>query len=170
MFFSSSTTSTLPRDVTARCDVARVVDATARIVRADVGQVVRIQVVAADSPVAAIDKSALGQVVMNLLLNAVQAVSERPDDGTPAEVEVRVTREDGEAVVRVRDHGPGVPPGQEERIFDPYFTTRAAGNGLGLAVVKGLVQRVGGSIRVTRPEGGGACFEVRLPAAPANDA
>lgn len=146
-------------------DVARVVDATVRIVRSEVQRVAQLQVIADDSPLVAIDKSVLGQVVMNLVLNAAQAVGEadpRPED---PRVVVRVSREGDAAVLRVTDSGPGVPEGREERIFDPYFTTRESGNGLGLAVVRSLLDAAKGTIKLVPTPGPGACFEVRLPVA-----
>jgi signal transduction histidine kinase len=170
----------------ARSDVARVVDSTVRIVRAEIQRAALLQVLVEDSPVVAMDKSELGQVVMNLLLNAAQAVEgkharstrenpagpEEPSDAAafgmasrPSDViSVRVTRGAGEALLTVSDTGPGVSPGQEERIFDPYFTTRDSGNGLGLAVVRSLLHKAGGSIDVEAPPEGGARFVVRLPA------
>jgi signal transduction histidine kinase len=63
-----------------------------------------------------------------------------------------------------------VPSEIRERIFDPFFTTRGAGMGLGLYVVEGVVRAYGGRVRLTDAAGGGACFEIVLPAAPAGTA
>jgi two-component system, OmpR family, sensor kinase len=103
----------------------------------------------------------LRRVVRNLLENA-RRYSRGP-------VQVEVAREGAEAVLRVTDHGPGVPPDQRERIFEPFYrlpgaSEREGGVGLGLALVKGIVQRHQGSVRCEGREGAGASFVVRLPA------
>jgi len=156
---------------TARSDMARVVDSTVRIVRSEIQRAALLQVLVEDSPTVPIDKSELGQVVMNLLLNAAQAIEKKRGDTRRSDAElgpedlisVKIGRSGDLAFMSVSDTGPGVPPGEEERIFDPYYTTRDSGNGLGLAVVRSLLARVGGDIRVEAAAGGGACFVVTLP-------
>jgi signal transduction histidine kinase len=89
-----------------------------------------------------------------------------------------LAREDGaggapaQAVLRVCDRGPGVPEAQRERIFAPFYrlpgaSEHAGGVGLGLALVKSIVERHGGTVRCEDNPGGGACFVVRLPLAEA---
>lgn len=146
----------------ARTDAARVVESTVRILRSEVQRTARLRVVIEGSPTVAMEASALGQVVMNLLLNAAQAASVGRDEG---EVVVRVGTAGAEAIISVSDTGPGIPDHARERIFDPYFTTKDEGTGLGLAIVRDLVERAGGRISVeTRPTGG-AVFTVWLPVA-----
>ena len=104
----------------------------------------------------------LRRVVRNLLENA-----RRYSQG---EVTVDVRREGTQAVLRVCDRGPGVPSAQRERIFDPFYrlpgaSERSGGVGLGLALVRSIAQRHGGSVRCEDNTGGGACFTVRLPIA-----
>ncbi len=104
----------------------------------------------------------LRRVLRNLLENA-----RRYGAGDVA-MEMRV--QDQFALVRVCDQGPGVPPDQRERIFEPFYrlpgaSEQSGGVGLGLALVKSIVQRHGGTVRCEGREGGGACFEVRLPLA-----
>ena len=77
-----------------------------------------------------------------------------------------------QAVLRVCDRGPGVPEAQRERIFEPFYrmpgaSENAGGVGLGLALVKSIVERHGGAVRCEDNPGGGACFVVRLPLAEA---
>jgi two-component system sensor histidine kinase HydH len=98
------------------------------------------------------------QALCNLLRNALQA----SNDGDPAGAQVAV--EDGHLVFRVWDRGEGVPEGDRERIFEPFYTTRTRGTGLGLAVARRIVTLHGGRIDVTDREGKGAIFEVRVPA------
>src|SRR6266540_3278131 len=84
-------------------------------------------------------------------------------------VHVELTGEDGQAVLRVADSGPGIPPEELPQVFDRFFRgsgVRAGGSGIGLAVVRELVAAHGGSVEATSPPGAGATFTVRLPAAP----
>ncbi|HEX5475694.1 MAG TPA: ATP-binding protein [Vicinamibacterales bacterium] len=110
-------------------------------------------------PVVAVDPVQIGQVLLNVLTNAVQA--------TTGEGIVRVTaRQDGEfVVIEVHDSGPGVPPDLRERIFEPLFTTKPRGIGLGLAVSRGLAEANGGHLALADGAGPGAVFAVTLPCA-----
>ncbi|KFA90793.1 hypothetical protein Q664_26105 [Archangium violaceum Cb vi76] len=102
----------------------------------------------------------IGQVVLNLLMNAVQAVQAR--EGV---VKVSTREEPGEAVVEVRDNGVGMTKEVVGQLFQPFFTTKPVGEGtgLGLAVAYGIVTGHGGRIEVESEEGRGTCFTVRLP-------
>jgi two-component system sensor histidine kinase HydH len=99
-------------------------------------------------------------VLANLLRNAVQA---SPPDH-PAEA--ATFAENGSLVFTVRDHGAGLPAGQEARLFDPFFTTRTTGTGLGLALARRVVELHGGHISASNAPGGGALFRVELPDRP----
>jgi len=112
----------------------------------------------ADSmPVLRVDPQSIEQVLFNILLNAFQAVDYR------GRITVTTRANGAAARIAIRDTGPGIPVGIEERIFKPFFTTRAQGCGLGLAIVRNLVQAHGGSIRAATPPGGGAEFTITLP-------
>jgi two-component system sensor histidine kinase PilS (NtrC family) len=107
------------------------------------------------------DPDQLRQVAWNLLANAGQALREAGRAGT-----VRVSCEpapDGGATLSVTDDGPGIPEATLGRIFTPFFTTKASGTGLGLAVVQRIVDAHGGSVEVDSAPGQGARFTVRLP-------
>ena len=119
--------------------------------------VVTFDIPAPLAPVAA-DAVQLGQVFSNLVENAVQAT------GAHGRVRVRAARVEGGVEVRVEDDGPGVDPSVRARLFEPLITTKAKGIGLGLALVKRIVERHGGSVRYQALEPSGACFVVRLPA------
>jgi len=103
----------------------------------------------------------LHQVMLNLIANAVEAM---PDGGT-----LRVAARAGERELELvfADTGPGVDAAHREKIFEPFFTTRrdTGGTGLGLAVAREIVIRLGGTIRVEAEDGGGARFVVTLPRA-----
>jgi signal transduction histidine kinase len=105
------------------------------------------------------DPDLLCQVLLDLVSNATEAV---PEGG---EVTLEAASSDGAVVLRVADTGPGVPAGLRERVFEPFFTTRTRGTGLGLAVARQLVEAHGGTIAVGERPGGGACFTLSVPAA-----
>jgi len=104
--------------------------------------------------------NALGQVLLNLLTNAVQAMS-----GIGV---IRVTTEytHGKVCLEVADNGPGIPPEALPRIFEPFYTTRGSGSGLGLSVSYGIVQDHNGTIEVRSEPGRGATFRLSFPPAP----
>ena len=107
----------------------------------------------------------LRQVVANLLANAVAHTP------PPAAIEVSVSAADREAAVRVRDHGPGLPPGAEAHVFERFWRDRSrpgsgdGGTGLGLAIVAAIAEAHGGRAEAANAEGGGALFTVALPLA-----
>jgi signal transduction histidine kinase len=104
------------------------------------------------------DSAQMRQVLWNLVRNAVQASS--PGD----EVRVRLAkREGGGAVLEVSDAGPGIPEEAKGKLFDAFFTTRSQGTGVGLAVVKRIVDDHGWAIRVRSTDGRGATFSVLIP-------
>jgi signal transduction histidine kinase len=100
------------------------------------------------------------QIVLHLLINAIQAGGKSP----PIEVEVRGL--EGGAAVRVRDHGPGIPPHYLPHVFDPFFTTRAPeASGLGLSLSFDLARQHGGRLDAANHPEGGAVFTLWLPLA-----
>jgi signal transduction histidine kinase len=151
----------------APLDVAAVVHDALRLVKAEVrdrGVSVDVEIAPALPQVTG-DEVQLVQVILNLLLNALDAVSGLPE----ARRRIRVSAQaDGEAVaIRVQDSGPGVPAAVAAQVFDPFFTTKPVGLGMGLAITRSIVEAHGGSIGVSAAPGGGAVFDVRLPAAQA---
>ena len=134
-----------------------------------------------DMPVVLADKSQLETAVMNLAVNARDAMRGVVEPGA-AVVTIRTRRLTADeargmgwrdapakdiALIEVSDTGPGVPPELLDKIFEPFFTTKAVneGTGMGLATVYGIVQQAGGHISVTNLEGAGAAFRIFLPAA-----
>jgi signal transduction histidine kinase len=102
---------------------------------------------------------ALQQVVLNLTANALQAMP----GGGRLDCRTRWLPAEGEAELRVRDTGPGVPAELRGRLFEPFFTTRAEGTGLGLALCREIVRQHGGRIELAESDGHGAEFVVHLP-------
>lgn len=94
---------------------------------------------------------------MNLYLNAIQAI------GQHGVISVTASESGAGVKISVTDSGKGIAAGQLEAIFTPYFTTKAEGTGLGLAVVHNIVEQHGGTIQVASREGKGATFTLCLP-------
>ena len=111
-------------------------------------------------PAVPIDQRLLRQAILNVANNAVQALG---DDG--GKITVRVQRADGAVRIEIADSGPGIPPEVQRRIFEPFFTTRASGTGLGLTVVKRIVDVHRGETDLDSAEGRGTRFVIRLPVA-----
>jgi two-component system NtrC family sensor kinase len=110
---------------------------------------------------AGFNRQELQQVVINLLVNAIQAM---PQGGVLTLATRDVHGEEGRAgvAIDVRDTGPGLPAQVRERLFRPFFTTKNDGNGLGLWISLGLVERYGGAIEARNADGGGAIFSLTL--------
>ena len=111
------------------------------------------------------NESRLGQVFLNLLINAAQAMPDRPV--TANRITVRsYTDDDGWAVVEVTDNGVGIAPDRIRKVFDPFFTTKGVseGTGLGLSICRSIVRDAGGTIGVQSRPDRGTTFVVRLPA------
>lgn len=109
-----------------------------------------------------VDVQRFQEVLLNLLLNAVQAIGSRPGRITLKAAADEATRQ---AVITVQDTGPGIPADIRGRIFDPFFTTKGdnQGTGLGLAVAYGIIKQHRGSIAVESEPGEGCTFVIRLP-------
>ena len=116
----------------------------------------RLRLSVPEAPVTlSLDASRLRQVIENVARNAAQA-GEGP-------VEADLTVRGHEVALTIRDHGPGIAAGQEERIFEPFVTTRTRGTGLGLAIARRLAERQGGTLVARNHTGGGAVFVLMLP-------
>ena len=147
-------------------DVNEVMRHTLRLIASQkpVKQVVIVEDLAASLPRVDADRNQLQQVLINLSLNACEAM---PAGGT---LLIATLADDGKVLVRLTDTGCGIKREDLGRIFDPFFSTKPVGKGtgLGLSVSYGIIQQHGGSIEVESEEGKGATFTIVLPAAPAS--
>lgn len=118
----------------------------------------------APAPLVAANDARLGQVFLNLLVNAAQAMPEGEADVRRIRVTTRADGQ-GRCVVEIADTGCGIPPENLKRIFDPFFTTKPGiGTGLGLSICQNIMTALGGEISVTSEVGKGTTFRVTLPA------
>ncbi len=139
----------MPKILTHVCELLRP-EAAVR------GIEVGMRVDAALPPVMA-DPVRLTQALLNLVINAIQAVERK------GRVEVNAALTEGVVCVAVSDNGPGIPPEKLASVFDPYFTTKAEGNGLGLWIAQQIVTAHGGSLQAQNGPTGGAVLTMRLP-------
>ncbi len=103
------------------------------------------------------DAKQIKQVIVNLLSNSLQAISKG------GRLEIRTLQREKEVEISIKDNGKGIAPEDIDRVFAPFFTTKARGVGLGLSIVKNIVQKHGGTIDVSSVPGEGTTFIVRLP-------
>lgn len=108
-------------------------------------------------PALLLNAKEIKQLILNLSRNAMEAMQEKGQ----LTLETRLADQGG--VLLVSDTGPGIPPGQREKLFEPFFTTKAKGTGLGLALCLSIVERHGGKISVDSAEGQGTTFTVFFP-------
>ncbi|MGD2104512.1 MAG: ATP-binding protein [Anaerolineae bacterium] len=117
---------------------------------------------APDLPEVAIVADQISQVLLNLVINAVEALPA----GGDVWVKTELSDQADEVLLSVRDNGPGMPSEQMTHLFEPFYTTKSEGTGLGLAISYGIVERHGGKIEVSSHPDQGTTFVVRLPAEP----
>jgi PAS domain S-box-containing protein len=110
-----------------------------------------------DLPPVEFDERVLKQALLNLIQNAIAAM---PSGGV---LTVSTALRDGEIAIAVRDSGRGIPPENLSKIFEPYFTTKENGSGLGLTLVFKIIREHKGEITVKSKEGEGSCFTLTLP-------
>jgi C4-dicarboxylate-specific signal transduction histidine kinase len=148
-------------------DLEEVVHLSLRLVEGELRRACKLDLQVSGSPRVRGSRTQLSQIVVNLLINAIHAVSKLP----PAEavIAVRIGTDGKLASLEVADNGSGVPDADRERIFDPFFTTKpGVGTGLGLAISRKIAAELSGSLEVERDGRlGGAVFRLTLPTQPA---
>ncbi len=147
-------------------DLRRVLQSALGLAQNEIRHRARLELDVGDIPPVVGSEHRLGQVLLNLLINAAQAIPE----GRAEENVVRATTStapDGRARIQISDTGSGIPPEVLPRIFDPFFTTKpvGVGTGLGLSICHGIVSGLGGEIQVESTPGQGTSFCVLLPPA-----
>lgn len=149
-----------------RVDVREVLESTIQMTWQEMRERARLVREYSEVPYVTAKESQLGQVFLNLLVNATQALPQRDPDHNEIRV-VAKTNDAGNVIVEVHDTGVGMAAGVLDRIFDPFFTTKppGVGTGLGLSISQSLVSAMGGAISVESTLGRGSTFRVTLPAA-----
>jgi two-component system, NtrC family, sensor kinase len=149
-------------------DLKQVIESAVRLCWNEVKQHAKIRRDFDELPPIPCHPQRLSQVFVNLLLNASDAIEEKRRGSGVGEISIVVTRERGWAVVEVRDDGAGMPPDRLPQLFQPFFTTKSVGHGMGLGlhVAQKIVAAHGGTIGVASTVGQGTTFTVRLPTRP----
>jgi two-component system NtrC family sensor kinase len=147
-------------------DVRRALESSINMAMPELRHRARLVRELGDVPPVRGSESRLGQVFLNLLLNAAQAIPQGAQKENT--VTVRSWAEGGKVVAEIRDTGEGIPPENLKRIFDPFFSTKpvGVGTGLGLAICHGIITSMKGEITVESTPGKGTSFRVLLPAIP----
>jgi C4-dicarboxylate-specific signal transduction histidine kinase len=147
-------------------DINGVVAEVAQLVRADMASrhvPMRLEL-ASGLPMVRGDRVQLQQVVLNVVLNGIEAMREA--NGRDAALAIRTFGAGAHSVtVAIQDSGPGIDPRAVDRIFEPLYTTKREGLGMGLAIARTIIQAHGGQLRASNNAAGGATFEFTLPAA-----
>lgn len=115
---------------------------------------------AEELPLCKIDPNLIEEIVLNLLNNAAEAMKNMERD---KKIEVSSSREEKFVLVRIADSGPGVPLELRSKVFEPFYTTKKEGTGIGLSLVDRIVRDHGGSIAVEESKWGGAEFQIKIP-------
>jgi len=153
-------------DEDVQADLKEIVELTLTFVRAALLKCALLEVDLQPSPLVKGSPNKLGQVMTNLLVNAMQAMPDRGRSENRIKVSLAPDQTEGWVRLAVEDNGEGIPDDVREHIFDPFFTTKTqGGTGLGLAISKRIVEEVGGHIDFESRPGKGTTFTVLLPAA-----
>jgi signal transduction histidine kinase/CheY-like chemotaxis protein len=161
-------------EVSGVADVSRIVPEMLELLKMSVSKRARVAMdLGQDLPAVRVSAAQIQQIVMNLITNASEAIGDR--NGVIRITARRVTLgtaaiakglAEGDYVqLEVSDNGCGMPQETQAKVFDPFFSTKGAGHGLGLAVVHGAVRRVGGAIHIFSEPGQGTTFQILLPCA-----
>ena len=106
------------------------------------------------------DNNHMIRVLNNIVKNAIQAI---PTDDQKGEIEIKLYKDNSNAIIRVTDNGTGIPEDMREKIFTPNFTTKSSGSGLGLAISANIMEAFNGRLYFESEKGNGTCFYIELP-------
>ena len=156
--------SSRPRTEVSKLSLMEIAEASLRIASRTIADCARFETRFDPAPAVRGSIAYLGQVVLNLLVNAAQAVPEA-GPGEHRVVLATYRNPEGHAVLEVSDTGPGMTRELASKIFEPFFTTKPEGTGLGLSVSRRVVEAFGGDLTVETQPGQGSTFRMRLPPA-----
>jgi two-component system nitrogen regulation sensor histidine kinase NtrY len=157
-----STFSRLPRPNLQEVDIVSTIGEALRLHAAELNKVDVSTSFSQDVLRCPHDRSQLKQVITNLISNSLAAMAEHGQKAHLAIVtDLSADRE--WYLIQVADSGPGIPPANRDRVFEPYFTTNKKGTGLGLQIVKKIIEDHGGTLRITDSQWGGTQVEIKLP-------
>jgi PAS domain S-box-containing protein len=148
-------------------DVEKVLESTLRMAQNEIRHRARVEKIYGTVPRVDANEGRLGQVFLNLIVNAIQAIPEGAYEKNTIKIVTSV--EDKDVVVSISDTGTGIPPEVQRRLFTPFYTTKPAGvgTGLGLAISHRIISGLGGKLDFVTEMNKGTTFRVRLPIAPA---
>jgi CheY-like chemotaxis protein len=162
-------------DMRGPVDLHQVLDSSLRMAWNEIRHRARVVKDYGEVPPVMANESRLGQVFLNLIVNAAQAISEGHADANEIRLTTRTRQgsgQDGERVlVQLADTGAGISPANRHKLFSPFFTTKPAGvgTGLGLAICHRIITSLGGEITVASELGAGTTFSILLPVAEAHE-
>lgn len=146
-------------------DLAEVLRLNVRLLSGELKRCASLELDVSAAPTVRASSTKLSQVLLNLLVNSLQALScRRPNSNV---ISVRLLRDGDSALVQVADNGPGINEEELSRVFDPFYSSKpGVGTGLGLAISRKIAEELGGTLRVGPDQKlGGTCFSLRLPVA-----
>lgn len=146
-------------------DLNQLIDKTLTVVNSQIKHKVTVEKQYSELPYVVVNGGQIGQVIMNLLVNASQAIN---DKGC---IYIRTKLQESFVIVEIEDNGSGIPEAQQHKIFDPFFTTKPVGEGtgLGLHMVHTIISQHQGKIDLSSQIGKGTCFTITLPINGASD-
>jgi len=154
------------RDEETTADLSEILELTLKFMKSALLKRARLDVDTVHVPLVQGSPRELGQVLVNLLVNAMQAMPDQSPSESRVGVRLVPASEIGWVKLQVYDNGAGIPENLVGRIFDPFFTTKTqGGTGLGLAISKKIIEEAGGTITAQSAPGEGTTFTVRLPVA-----
>jgi signal transduction histidine kinase len=116
------------------------------------------------------DRVQLQQVLLNLIMNAIEAITRADARGRNLRITTGQTKSNNDVFVEVQDSGPGLDSVSVERIFEAFYTTKHTGLGMGLSICRSIIESHGGRIWASSNDGPGATFQFTVPLRPENDA
>ena len=149
----------MPTPRTAPTDLHGLIDGTLALYEGILPDVTFVKAYASNLPLVRLDPEQIRRVVINVVDNAVEAMERK------GRILIETALDGSNQLVRIviADNGPGIPPGEREKLFLPYYSTKRRGSGLGLAIVRRIIAEHGGTIDASDNEPTGTRFTIELP-------